>query len=64
MVDGDELILKLKNGKLSYLLNGNYINGFFELNKDKINNNNMFLLIHRRDNKTECQLKYIYELID
>ena len=62
--DGDNLILKVKNGKLSYLLNGNSIGDPFELNKDKLNDKKMFLLIHRRDDISECQLKYIYELID
>ena len=59
---GDDLILKIKDGKIYYLHNGNSIGGPFILDKDKINNNNMFLLIHRRNKFSECQLKYIYGL--
>ena len=60
--NGDDLILKVKGGKLNYLLNGNSIGDPYILNKDIIDNKNMFLLIHRRNDKSECQLKYIYEL--
>ena len=60
--NGDDLILKVKDGKLNYLLNGNSIGDPYILNKDIIDNKNMFLLIHRRNDKSECQLKYIYEL--
>ena len=59
---GDDLILKIKDGKIYYFLNGNFLGDPFILDKDKINNNNMFLLIHRRDGESECQLRCIYEL--
>lgn len=59
---GDDLILRIKDGNIYYLLNGNSISGSFSLDKDIINEKKMFLLIHRRNNKSECQLKYIYEL--
>ena len=60
--DEDDLILRVKDGKLNYLLNGDSIGEPFSLDNDKINSKNMFLLIHRRNDNSECQLKYIYEL--
>ena len=60
--DEDDLILKVKDGKLNYLLNGNSIGEPFSLDNDKISSKHMFLLVHRRNDNSECQLKYIYEL--
>jgi len=60
--DGDYLILKIKDGKIYYLFNGNSIGDPYILDKDEIKDKNMFLLIHRRNKSSECQLKYIYEL--
>ena len=62
--EGDDLIIKLKEGKLYYLCNGESIGDFYSLDLDEINNKNMYLLIHRRNNESECKLEYIYELND
>ena len=62
--NGDDLIIKLKDGKLYYLCNGESIGDSYSLDLDEIDNKNMYLLIHRRNNLSECKLEYIYELID
>ena len=62
--EGDDLIIKLKEGKLYYLCNGESIGDSYSLDLDEINNKNMYLLIHRRNTSSECKLEYIYELID
>ena len=61
---GDDLIIKIKDGKLYYLCNGEPIGTYYQLNIDEIKNKNFYLLIHRRTNYSECKLEYIYELID
>ena len=61
---GDDLIMRLKNGKLSYLHNGVSIGDSYSLDINKINNKDFYLLVHRRNDYSQCQLKYIYELID
>ena len=61
---GDDLIIKIKDGKLYYLCNGESIGTYYQLNIDEIKNKNFYLLIHRRSKNSECKLEYIYELID
>ena len=61
---GDSLTIRLKNGRLDYFLNGNSIGNSYIININEINNKEMYLLVHRRNFGTDCELKYIYELID
>ncbi len=61
---GDSLTIRLKNGRLDYFLNGNSIGNSYIMNINEINNKEMYLLVHRRNYGTDCELKYIYELID
>lgn len=62
--DGDDMVIKLKKGKLSYYLNGKTMGKSYPLDISEINNKEIYLLIHRRDIESNCQLKYIYELFD
>ena len=62
--NGDDLTVILKDGKLEYLLNGETIGKPYILNSKDINEETMYLLIHRRNSYSQCELKYIYELID
>ena len=62
--NGDDLTVILKDGKLEYLLNGETIGKPYILNSNDINEETMYLLIHRRNSYSQCELKYIYELID
>jgi hypothetical protein len=62
--DGDDMVIKLKKGNLSYYLNGKTIGKSYPLDIAEINNKEIYLLIHRRDIESNCQLKYIYELFD
>ena len=61
---GDDLIIRVKEGKLSYYLNNQSMGDSYPLEKEDIDNKIMFLLIHRRDSDSNCQLEYIYELFD
>ena len=60
----DDLTIILKNGKLGYLLNGKTIGEPYIVNSQDLNGENMYLLIHRRNSSSQCELKYIYEIID
>ena len=62
--NGDDLIIKVKDGKLNYYLNDVSMGNSFPLKKSDIDNKIMFLLIHRRTKDSDCRLEYIYELID
>ena len=61
---GDAVIMRLKNGEISYLINNEDIGRRFKMKIDEINNNEIYLLIHRREDTSQCEIKYIYELID
>ena len=61
---GDDLTVILKDGKLGYLLNGKVIGEPYVVNNNDLNGENMYLLIHRRNANSQCELKYIYEIID
>ena len=62
--NGDDLTIILKDGQLEYLLNGETIGKPYSVNSKDINEETMYLLIHRRNTYSQCELKYIYELID
>ena len=62
--NGDDLTMILKDGKLGYLLNGKIIGEPYIVNSNDLNGENMYLLIHRRNSNSQCELKYIYEIID
>ena len=61
---GDDVIMRLKNGEISYLINDEDIGRRFKMKIDEINNNKFYLLIHRREDTSQCEIKYICELID
>ena len=60
----DYLTLKVKDGKLSYCLNGISLEDSYLINSNDINNKEMYLLIHRKNKVNECQIIYLYELND
>ena len=62
--NGDDLTMILKDGKLGYLLNGKTIGEPYLVNSNDLNGENMYLLVHRRNSNSQCELKYIYEIID
>ena len=64
MSKGDEIIIKLKDGYLNYFQNGKSLGKSYPICKDFIKNNQMYLLIHRRNKNSECELISIYELMD
>ena len=57
---GDELTIIFKNGKLSYEVNEIKIKGFVDV--EVYNKNEYYLLVHRRDAKTICQILSIEEI--
>ena len=64
ITEGDDLIIKVKDRKLNYLLNGVPIADCYPIKKEDIDRKDMYLLIHRRNKNSESELKYICELID
>jgi len=62
--NGDDLTVILKDGKLGYLLNGKSIGDPYIVNSKDLNGENMYLLIHRRNTNSQCNLEYIYEIIN
>ena len=62
--DNDYLIIKVTNGELSYILNGEDLGNSFSLNQKDINSKKIFLLIHRIETESQCELKYISEILD
>ena len=61
---GDDLIIKIKEGKIYYYINGESLGDPYPIKKSDIDSKNMYLLIHRRDPISQCELKYIYEIFD
>lgn len=62
--EGDDLIINVKDGNLNFFLNGEFIMDSYPIEKEDIDKKDMYLLIHRRNKNSECELKYIYELIN
>lgn len=60
----DDLIITVKDGKLGYLLNGSSMGDSYPIEKEDVNKKDMYLLIHRRNMNSQCELKYIYETLD
>ena len=60
--EGDDLIIKVKDGNMSYFHNDVSLGDPYPINN--CNNKEMHLLIHKRKDNLNCQLLYIYELID
>ena len=60
----DDLIITVKDGKLGYLLNGSSIGDSYPIEKEDVNKKDMYLLIHRRNKDSQCELKYIYETLN
>ena len=61
---GDDLIIKIKEGKIYYYINGESLGDPYPIKKSDIDSKNMYLLIHRRDKNSNCELKYLYEIFD
>ena len=62
--ENDYLIMKVRDGKLSYILNGEDLGNSYGLNQKDIDSKKMFLLIHRREEESQCELKYVCEILD
>ena len=60
----DDLTIILKNGELRYLLNGKDLGKSYIINDNDLDKEEMYLLIHRRNKYSQCELKYIYEIIN
>ena len=60
---GDYLTLKVKDGKLNYFLNGVSLGDSYLINRSNISKE-LYLLIHRRNYFSDCQIIYLYELYD
>ena len=60
--DNDNLLIQLKDNKLKYFLNGIDLGDSFKIKMDDKNENEMYLIVHRRNIKSQCELKYIYDL--
>ena len=60
----DDLTIILKNGELRYLLNGKDLGKSYIINDNDLDKEDMYLLIHRRNKYSQCELKYIYEIIN
>ena len=60
----DDLTIILKNGELRYLLNGEDLGKSYIINNNDLDEEEMYLLIHRRNQYSQCELKYIYEIVN
>ena len=60
----DDLTIILKNGELRYLLNGKDLGKSYIIDDNDLDKEEMYLLIHRRNKYSQCELKYIYEIIN
>ena len=60
----DDLTIILKNGELRYLLNGKDLGKSYIINDNDLDKEEMYLLIHRRNQYSQCELKYIYEIVN
>ena len=60
----DDLTIILKNGELRYLLNGKDLGKSYIINDNDLDKEDMYFLIHRRNKYSQCELKYIYEIIN
>lgn len=58
----DNLLVQLKNKELKYFLNGKDLGGSFKIKTQDKNENDMYLIVHRRNKKSQCELIYIYDL--
>ena len=58
--DGDNVIMTLKNGELRYSINDIQLNGFIKI--DLSNKEEMYLLVHARNDRSKCQIIYIAEI--
>ena len=61
--NGDYLTITLKKGMLRYSVNNEDLGKYYYINKEDLDNNDMYLFIHRRNQYTQCELEYIYEII-
>ena len=60
--EGDNLTMILKNGIIKYSINGKELEGSVKINfNDK---KDIYLLVHRRDEDSQCEIKSINEIFD
>ena len=57
---GDNVTFTLKNGELRYSINDIQLNGFIKI--DLSNKEEMYLLVHARNDRSKCQIIYIAEI--
>ena len=62
--NGDDLTIILKGGELRYLHNGEDLGHSYKININDLNENDIYLLVHRRNPYSQCELKYIYDIIN
>lgn len=60
--DEDYLNMQLLNGELKFFLNGEDLGKGYQINMTDKSYNDMYLLIHRRNTKSECEIVYIFDL--
>lgn len=61
----DYLNIQLKNGELRFFLNGNDLGKSYNLDKNILDKyDEMYLLVHRRNEKSNCEIIYIYDITD
>lgn len=64
LLSGDFLNIQLKNGELRYFLNGEDLGKGYTIGNKLLKDNDIYLLVHRRNNKSKCEIVYIYDLTD
>lgn len=62
--NGDDLIIIVKNRELKYLVNGKDLGKGYKINNEDLDKEDMYLLIHRRNQYSQCEIKYIYEILE
>ena len=60
--NGDNLTMILKNGIIKYAVNGKEIEGYAKV--DIYDKKDIYLLVQRRDEILDCELKFIREIFD
>jgi hypothetical protein len=62
--NGDDLTIILNKGQLKYLINGEDLGKSYPIESSDLDEEEMYLLIHRRNQYSQCEIKYICEIIN
>ena len=60
--NGDNLKMILKDGTIKYAINGKELGGSVKV--DIYDKKEIYLLVHNRNEHSECEIKYIREIFD